>query len=152
MKIQFEPKIKKSFEKRSQFKFGQKVSVKDFNRRSNSKKSSGSGSKMGEKEIRFMNSKNMNRNSLGKFYHNYFNMPPTQKNKNSYLGKQSPFFVSSEMVSLKHLNQKRRSLADLKSKYNQKNQKGKLMRNSLNKNSNTKKNYDSLNSKFPLII
>ena len=148
MKIQYEPKFRKSFEKKSQIKINENFSNKEFVGRSNSLKIGNSKPYNQNKEIRFMKNKNDGRTSFGKFYHQYFNPSNSQKKKNAYYNKETPFFVGSEAGSLKQLNQKRRSLADLKNQNGMKMGKAKLLRNSLNKHSNAGKNFDSLNGKL----
>lgn len=148
MKIQYEPKIRKSYEKKNQLKLNDKVQEKDFTRRSNSRKTNNSTTGLSNKEIRFMKNNNESKKTFGNFYHKYFNISNSQKQKTLLSTKQKPFFVSSEMIPQNHLNQKRRSLADLKSHYSQSNQRFKIVRNSFNKPSNPSKNYDSLNGKM----
>lgn len=148
MRLHYDPKIRRSLQKSNALNCKEKLSQKDSVRRSNSRKGGDSIKRLTDHEIRFLHLKNENRNSFGHLYQNYFGLRPSHGRKTSLNNKNVESKGSKGQVLQKTLDQKRRSLADLKSHFKiNKNEFSGGIGSSLGKNMGTRSKFDSLNSK-----
>jgi hypothetical protein len=137
MRLHYDSKLRRSLDKKSNYSSKDKFSLKESGRRSHQRKQFDSSKLSHEAEIRFLHLKNENRNSFGHLYQNYFGHKrkdqPRRLDSTNREGKE------------KTHDQKRRSLADLKSHFKRNKNEG---ISGIGKSINSRSKYDSLQSKF----